>query len=1311
VPERSATNDDRPNTESEATSTTDAGTTPQSAAAEEPTIAKSAAGPDHEAVTIPPHRVAKIETIPTVRDIPTIADGQAALAGPDGSEPLRLRYFGDYEIVREIARGGMGVVFQARQVRLNRPVALKMILAGQLANETEVKRFLTEAEAAAHLDHPGIVPVFEVGEHDGQHFFSMGFVDGQSLSQRLADGPLPSREAAELLRRVCEAIEYAHQHGVVHRDLKPANILLDRNGNPRVTDFGLAKKAQGDSGLTRSGQIMGTPSYMPPEQAAGERGNVGPPADVYALGATLYALVTGRPPFQAATPMETVIQVLYAEPVPPRRLNASIPRDLETICLKGLEKETGKRYPTAAALADDLGRFLAGAPILARPVTRFERAVKWARRKPAIAALLGLVALVAALGLGGVLWEWRAALVARHDAEHSAAVARSNENTANQRAEDLRRQVYISRVNLAYQELLAKHIGGARELLENCPEDLRGWEWSFVNRQCRRSLLTFRESAPAVNDVDWSPDGRFVASGTGALLSNQDDVTGELVIRDGVTGKEIFVRRGLRGGVRALEFSPDGRAIAVAYGRQLAVWDVDTGKERFNNTGPGPFPVETLAFSPEGRNIVAGYGMFDQTGIGFAQIVDASTGVQVGETIPGHENGVWGVAYSPDGRQVALTGADVIDVWDLASHQPVLSLRGHSGFIYSVAFSPDGKYLASGGMDTTIKLWDRASGRLVRSYLGHEGFVREVDFSRDSQQIASASEDKTVRLWSVNSDREFATLYGHENFVHSVSFSPDGHRVASGSLDQTTRLWFVANELQLTFHGHDGWVKNVAFGPDSRHVATGSYTFATGSFLQIWDPVTGERIQTFPGVRYPVQSLAFSPDGKRLATIGFDETIGVWDAKTGERLMNIRQPGTIPLFPIRFQRHRTTWVKQLQLGYGGIAYSPDDRYLAVSDGRNAVTIHDAKTGQAIRILEGHTARVLAVAFAPDGRRFASAGEDQTVKVWDFESGRTIYTLSGHTAPVYALAFSPVDATLASVGGDFQKFGKSGEAILWSSATGRLIHQLRGHTAVVSGAAFSPDGTRLATASFDRTIRLWDRSSGLEVFTLRGHSNAVICVAFSPDGQRIVSGSMDETAKVWDASEFTMPQLLQRVASDLVANLFQTHLLKADVIEQIRTDPKLGQRLRQAALETAKRSTEDPSLFNDTSWLIARDPKHTRDDYLRALRYAEAACELAPDDGPFLDTRGAARYRAGRYREAIDDLDRPPARDATVAEGPLPARLAFLAMAQYRLGQKDKAGRTLAQLRNVMKSPPWNAESELNTCLPEAAALIDPPHGP
>ncbi len=313
----------------------------------------------------------------------TVDLGALASTQTETSSRAHIRYFGDYEIIREIARGGMGVVFQARQVSLNRPVALKMILAGQLANDTDVKRFYTEAEAA-NLDHPGIVPIYEVGQHQEQHYFSMGFIEGQSLSQRLAEGPLSPADAAELMKKVAESIEFAHQHGVIHRDLKPANILLDSKGNPRVTDFGLAKKREVDSGLTGSGQIMGTPSYMPPEQAGGKPSEIGPVADVYALGATLYAMITGRPPFQAATPMDTVIQVVSDEPVPPRRLNASIPRDLETICLKCLEKEPGKRYASAAEMEEDLRRYLAGEPISARPVRAWERAWKLARRRPVV---------------------------------------------------------------------------------------------------------------------------------------------------------------------------------------------------------------------------------------------------------------------------------------------------------------------------------------------------------------------------------------------------------------------------------------------------------------------------------------------------------------------------------------------------------------------------------------------------------------------------------------------------------------------------------------------------------------------------------------------------------------------------------------------------------------------------------------------------------------------------------------------------------------------------------------------------------------
>jgi tRNA A-37 threonylcarbamoyl transferase component Bud32 len=285
-------------------------------------------------------------------------------SGPAATPPTSpggaLARFGDYELLHEIARGGMGVVYQARQVSLHRTVALKMILSGQLASAADIQRFRLEAEAAALLDHPGIVPIFEVGEHQGQHFFSMALVEGQSLARLVAAGPLPPRRAAEIVRDVAQAIAYAHAQGVIHRDLKPANILLDAEGRARVTDFGLAKRVQSDAGLTATGQVLGTPEYMAPEQAAGRSALVGQATDVYALGAVLYCLLTGRPPFQGPTTVDTLLQVLDQSPARPRERNASVPRDLESVCLKCLEKDPRHRYAAAADVADELQRFLDG---------------------------------------------------------------------------------------------------------------------------------------------------------------------------------------------------------------------------------------------------------------------------------------------------------------------------------------------------------------------------------------------------------------------------------------------------------------------------------------------------------------------------------------------------------------------------------------------------------------------------------------------------------------------------------------------------------------------------------------------------------------------------------------------------------------------------------------------------------------------------------------------------------------------------------------------------------------------------------------
>ena len=355
-----------------------------------------------------------------------------------------VRYFGDYELLEEIARGGMGVVFKARQTSLNRIVAVKMILSGQLASPEDVQRFRTEAEAAAQLDHPGIVPIYEVGVHEGQHYFAMGFVEGASLAARVSDGPLPPREAAEIVCTVAVAVQYAHDHGVIHRDLKPGNVLLDKDGKPRVTDFGLAKLIENGSDLTGTGQILGTPSYMAPELAASQGNAAGPTVDVYALGAILYEMLTGRPPFRGETALETLDQVRSAEPIPPHRLRPGMPRELETICLKCLHKDSARRYAGAGALAEDLGRYLEGRPIQARPAGAWERLTKAARRHPAYAVLLGFSVLMIAAAASGIVF---------HNLRMQEQVERADENAdqalqAKNRADDQYHQAWSTLIRM-----------------------------------------------------------------------------------------------------------------------------------------------------------------------------------------------------------------------------------------------------------------------------------------------------------------------------------------------------------------------------------------------------------------------------------------------------------------------------------------------------------------------------------------------------------------------------------------------------------------------------------------------------------------------------------------------------------------------------------------------------------------------------------------------------------------------------------------------------------------------------------------------
>jgi WD40 repeat protein/tRNA A-37 threonylcarbamoyl transferase component Bud32 len=974
--------------------------------------------------------------------------------------PARAR-FGDYELLEEIGRGGMGVVYKARQRSLNRVVALKVMLTGLAAKPAAIRRFHAEAETIAVLQHPNIVAVHEVGEHRGQHFFSMDYVAGHTLAEIARDGPLRAGRAATYLKAIAGAVHFAHQHGILHRDLKPANVLIDGADQPRITDFGLAKRLGGEADLTRPGQVLGSPNYLSPEQAEGKPERVKPTSDIYSLGAILYHLVTGRPPFQADSLTTLLRQVVETDPVAPRLLNPSVPRDLETICLKCLEKEPARRYASAQAMADDLGRFLHKEPILARPVGPVGKVWRWCRRKPALAGALGAVVCVTAVAFVVILTQWRRAVA-------SDLLARQN--------------AYAADMNLAQRALEADEVWRAVSLLnEHRPTsksatDLRHWEWRHLWQLCQPDMsFRLRRDSTPVGAVAVSQDGRLLAVQTGG---------------DKVTLWDLNTQRPLTelpapGWIWAMTLSPNSGLLALSRPKTVEqpptveLWNLHL--RQLARTLRPKSSVISLAFSPDGKLLAT---LNDR---GAAAVVEWASNRSITNltAAPIRRGGAGVVVFSPDGNLLAV-GADYgwLRVVNLHSGVVCTNRTQTLDGVSALAFSPNSQLLAAGFAYTsgTVGLWDSDSGRSLGQLTNATAWVRALAFTPDGRRLAAASVNGTIRIWNVAERTEVRRLRGHPADGLALAFQADGRTLLSACGQGAACIWDLA--ATNSHHAHARLAISHWMIPSAP-----TQNFTPGAL----DPKVVQRL-----------GLAFTPDSRQFITTDPEGTLGLWDMRTIQKTQSLPMLGSncwqVALSPdghwlavgeaagkihIRNWQNwpASTQVTNLDIPFewcGGLRFSRSGRCLLAkvvfNDRTTAAKIWRTDRWAEVSLAALKAPDLWALGLAPDDRRLALGYASGAVKLWDFPSGRPNAAFTNQEGCAHTVLFSPDGRRLAAAIG--------GGVKVWDVLTCRELATLRGHSGSVWDAAFWPDGQRLAAGGATATdaVELWDPATHRQLWT-------------------------------------------------------------------------------------------------------------------------------------------------------------------------------------------------------------------------------------